>query len=467
MAVNYEDERFDKVEDDKQAELDEWNQTYSGIIDQSDKYFQDQITAVEDSAAKQTQLQNEQTDFTIKQIEQQKEQAQKDYTKEQSGAYADWQKQSNQYGVEAEKMASAGLAGTGFSESSQVSMYNTYQNRVATARESYNKAVQNYDNAIKDAQLQNSVALAEIASQSLQQQLELSLQGFQYKNQLILDQADRKAQINDRYYNRYLDTLNQINTENTLAEQQRQFNQNYDQTVKEFDEGIRQFEEEIARLKKKDAQEYELQIQELELKKEQEEEAKRQFNEEMQLKREQLEYERELLERQYIDKEDGGKEPKEEPTVFNLSMFNESSLAKLGIDKASELEDLLEQGKVRIVQIGTQYYVEAANGFTGLKSFSAENGSNPKETSVNLPGFNAESLAAYGITNIDELARLKAQGLVRIVNKGGELFVERINPANAAAGAANKFDVNKLSNYVTGGKSTTTGTTGLPKYLTG
>ena len=170
------------------------------------------------------------------------------------------------------------MDGTGYSESAQVSMYNTYQNRVATARESYARAVLNYDNAIKDARLQNNAALAEIAYQALQQQLELSLQGFQYKNQLIIEQSNKKLEVENTYYQRYQDVLNQINTENALAEEVRQYNANYELQVKEYEEGIRQFNEEIARLKAKDAQEYKLEIQKLELQKKQFEEEKRQFN---------------------------------------------------------------------------------------------------------------------------------------------------------------------------------------------
>ena len=223
--IDYNDERFDKVESDKSQALTELEATYGGMIGSTDQYFDKQIQATQDWADKQTQLQNERTDFTIEQIEQQKDQANKDYIKEQSGAYVDWQKQSNKYGVEAEKMASSGLTGTGYSESSQVSMYNTYQNRVATARESYNQAILNYNNAIKDAQLQNNAALAEIAYNALQQQLELSLQGFQYKNQLILEQANKKIELDNMYYNRYQDVLQQINTENALAEDIRQYNE--------------------------------------------------------------------------------------------------------------------------------------------------------------------------------------------------------------------------------------------------
>jgi hypothetical protein len=93
------------------------------------------------------------------------------------------------------------------------------------ARESYNKAVLNYDNAIKDAMLQNNAALAEIAFQALQQQLELSLEGFQYKNQLIIEQANKKTELENIYYNRYQDVLEQINHENALKEEIRQYNE--------------------------------------------------------------------------------------------------------------------------------------------------------------------------------------------------------------------------------------------------
>lgn len=223
--INYDDERFAQVESEKSEALTDLEQTYGGMVGESDKYYQAQIDASKDWADKQQQLQQEQTDFTIEQIEQQKDKAHKDYLKEQSGAYVDWQKQSNQYGSEAEKMASAGLDRTGFSESSQVSMYNTYQNRMMSARETYNQAVLNYDNSIKDARLQNNAVLAEIAYQALQQQLELSLQGFQYKNQLLLDQYDKKMQVQNMYHQQWLDVLNQMNTENALAEQVRQFNE--------------------------------------------------------------------------------------------------------------------------------------------------------------------------------------------------------------------------------------------------
>ena len=217
MATNYEidynDPKFQQVEAGKQAALSQVTNTYDNMINQTDKYYEDQINAAKDYATTQQQMQQQNTDFTIEQINQQKDKAQKDYTKEQSGAYVDWQKQSGAYGANAEIMAAQGMTGSGFSESSQVSMYNQYQNRVAMARETFNAAVLNYDNAIKDAQLQNNSKLAEIAYQALQTQLQLSLEGFQYKNQLLIEQTNHQRQIDSEYHDRYLAVLNQMNTE--------------------------------------------------------------------------------------------------------------------------------------------------------------------------------------------------------------------------------------------------------------
>ena len=396
-SVNYDDQRFTQVESDKQQALTDLEKTYSGMIGESDKYYQAQIDASKQWAETQSQLQQENTDFAIGEIEQQKEQAQKDYTKEQSGAYVDWQKQSNQYGVNAEQQAAAGMTGTGFSESAQVSMYNTYQNRVMTARESFTRAVQAYDSDIQAARLQNNSILAEIAYQSLQQQLELSLQGFQYKNNLILEQANKKVELENTYYSRYMDVLNQINTENAMAEEIRQYNQNYELQLKqynesvrqfnqsyelqkqEYQESIRQFNEEIARLKKKDEQEYQMQIKELELKKKQVEQEQKQWEAEMKLKKEQLaEEKRQFNETMAYNKSkssnnstrdvslvDSSDKPRvvndedDKPKVDdNTPTDNMASILALGYGPISgaKLAQLVSSGQVKQTLMQGQYY---------------------------------------------------------------------------------------------------------------
>ncbi len=222
MASNYEDD-LKALDGEERAATDASNKTYDDMVADNNAEKDGLVSEIKANQQRQEQIQNEQTDFAIEQIEQQKAQTHKDYIKEQSGAYVDWQKQSNQYGAEAEQKAANGLTNTGFSESSQVSMYNAYQNRIATARETYSRAVLNYDNAITQARLQNSSALAEIAAQALAESLQVSLQYAQMNNSLLTQKANAQMQIKHLYQNKWATLLDQIYKEDSLAQNQAQF----------------------------------------------------------------------------------------------------------------------------------------------------------------------------------------------------------------------------------------------------
>lgn len=239
-GVNYEDERLAQIEKDKKLALAESNGTIDRMVNEAGQFYQQQIDASQQLADEQVRLQNEQTDFTIEKIEQQKEQLHDDYLQEKSDAYVDYKKQSDDYGSNAEQMADSGLAHSGYSESSKVAMHTDYQRRVSAAKASYDQAKLNYDNGIKEAKLQNSSALAEIKLQAYQMQLELGIEGFNYKNSLIMEKLNRKEQIEDRYYGRFQDTVAQINNEKALALEQEQFEKSlawereqYDRTLAE------------------------------------------------------------------------------------------------------------------------------------------------------------------------------------------------------------------------------------------
>ena len=279
--VDYNDQRLLDVKNEQAQQEANINQTYENMINNSNQFYQDQINASKEYAEKQSELQQQNTDFAIEKINQEKEQTQKDYTKEQKASYSDYQKQINQYGVNAEQLAAAGLKNSGYSESSIVSMYNTYQNRVATARDGFNRAILNYNNSIKEAQLANNSKLAEISYNALQQQLELSLQGFQYKNNLIEAKINQINANNTRYDNKYQNVLAQINQEisnrqslynqysgalqayNNLLEDIRQFNAQMDAQTAQREEQRRQWEAEFAETQRQNERNYQLQLQKL------------------------------------------------------------------------------------------------------------------------------------------------------------------------------------------------------------
>ena len=199
MATSDFENQLAALEEEKDAALGKVDEKYDGLISQSDKFYQDRIDATRNYADEQKKLQQEQTDFTIQQIQQEKEQLGKDYTKEQSAAYVDFKKQTDAHGVNAEKIAAGGMWGSGYSESAQTAMYTEYQRRVATAKASFDQAVVEYNNAMKQAELQNSSVLAEIAFNALQQKLSLEMQMFTDRNSLLDAQANARAQVEGNY----------------------------------------------------------------------------------------------------------------------------------------------------------------------------------------------------------------------------------------------------------------------------
>ena len=247
-SVDYEDERFQEIEDERINKESELNDTYDNIIENSDEHFQDQIDATKDYAEEQKKLQQEQTDFAIDLIEQQKDKAEKDYIKEEKGAYVDYMKKTKS---NAQNMANSGLNNTGYSESSIVSMYNQYQNRVGTAKESLNNAILNYNNGIQQAILANNEKLAEIAFNALQTENQLNQQAFEYKNAMILQKEQALQELNDRYYARYQNVLAQINTEIELQMELDRIDREYDMWLKEFNQRHEQWKAEYEEDKKR------------------------------------------------------------------------------------------------------------------------------------------------------------------------------------------------------------------------
>lgn len=225
FTVDYNDQRFNQVNSEKQVALDNVNNTYNNMINASEKYYDDLIQQSKDYANTQADIQNQQTQLAVDEINESKNRTERDYIREQKGAYADYLKETNTYGVGAEQLAQNGLQFSGYSETSRANLFNTYQNRHALARQSYNDAIKDYDFKIAEARLANSSALATIYADALKAQLELSLDGFQYKNTLLQAQMDKQNEAEDRYYSRWTDVLNQINTENKMAEEQRQYNE--------------------------------------------------------------------------------------------------------------------------------------------------------------------------------------------------------------------------------------------------
>lgn len=237
--VDEKDERLTDVE--KQG-----NDMLSGYQSDMDKALDNNNSALSGINSKLEQGQkeleaaaNERTEFAIDEIERQKAQAQKDYTKEQSGAYKDWQTQKDPYGVNAEKMAGAGLDGTGYAESSQVRMYNQYQARVTAARESFQRSMDNFNAKIAEARMQNNATLAQIAYETLVKQAEYAATFAMKNTELLTQMAGQKVAIKQQNQQNYLSVYQQLVQEGqfdaNMAENIRQHNEALAENKRQFD----------------------------------------------------------------------------------------------------------------------------------------------------------------------------------------------------------------------------------------
>ena len=261
-TLNMQDSRLTTIENQRGQDITNTTNQYNQMINDTDKFYQTQIDTAKQIADRQAQVQNASTEQQIKEINQQREKTERDYQKEQRGAYTDYQKQVNEYGVNAEVMASRGLANTGYSESSQVSMYNAYQQRVATARQSLADSQQNYDNLIAQARINNDTRQAEIANELAKAQAEYALAGFQYKNSLIESRQQQLNVLNSRYDTKYNTMLSMLQNELDAKRENYQTNVNillkakdYQQQDKELDMKNAQFEKELAQKERQFQQE--------------------------------------------------------------------------------------------------------------------------------------------------------------------------------------------------------------------
>lgn len=251
--VDYNDERFKNVETEKQNELNKYNETYNNLINERNEFTNQQQQLVDQWENTQKEIANNNLQYQKDLIEQQRQKAEQEYQDEAKASYIDYQKEVDKYGVSRENVVSNGLSNSGYAESSKVDMYNTYQNRLGTARKSMQDANLEFNNAIRQAQMTNDETLAQNALTALQNKLDIALEGFNYKSEQENNKLNWNYNINNTYYNRYQDVEDQINYENELAEQVRQYNENlaYQKEQQRLEQ--ERWEKELAYQKEQDA----------------------------------------------------------------------------------------------------------------------------------------------------------------------------------------------------------------------
>lgn len=154
MATGYED--IDNLMTEQKANLDKQTSVGNQIID--------------------TGLQKTQNE-----VNRQKQEYEEQANKTGKALYVDYKKASNPYGATAEQLASQGLNKSGYAESSQVNMYNSYQKSVTELMNNTNKLKAEADFNMNQAYLDADIQKAQNQLSTYKQQMELALTEYDLK----------------------------------------------------------------------------------------------------------------------------------------------------------------------------------------------------------------------------------------------------------------------------------------------
>lgn len=201
-----------------------------------DELMKRQNSLLEQQQQQQNDIINKQTQMQIDEINRNKEEVDKETAKTNSGLYTEYKKAVNPYGANAEALYTQGLGNSGYAESTQTSLYNTYQKNITDTINNANKIKSDFDIAIQQAKQNRDLSQAEYALEIYKQKMNLITQEYDLKNNKEQDLYNRG--IDERNYNyqvkrdqvsdnQWEKEYQQMLKENELAEQWRQKNYDY------------------------------------------------------------------------------------------------------------------------------------------------------------------------------------------------------------------------------------------------
>ncbi len=165
----------------------------------------------------QKQVQNEIIDKGItkqqNEVNRQKEEYEREADKTAKGLYADYKKQSNPYGASAETLASQGLNKSGYAESTQTNLYNSYQKNVTELSNKTRQLKADADFQMNQAYLDADIQKAQSALAIYQQQADLIMKEYdlRFTREQFNYQKERDRIADEQWEKQYQLSLQQSN----------------------------------------------------------------------------------------------------------------------------------------------------------------------------------------------------------------------------------------------------------------
>lgn len=174
-----------------------------------DKLTEQQGAMLDESLNKQEEIVNKQTQMNVDELERNKAEVDEQAKKTNQGLYTEYKKASNPYGVNAEQTYARGLGNSGYAETTQSNLYNTYQKNVTNTINNAQKLKSDFDFQISQARQNGDITLAQNALQIYMQKMQLLTQEYELRN-------NREQYL----YQKEQDALQQSNWEKEYAYQQ-------------------------------------------------------------------------------------------------------------------------------------------------------------------------------------------------------------------------------------------------------
>lgn len=147
-----------------------------------DRLVEQQRAGYDEAMRQQNDIVNKQTQMQVDSLGRQKEQIDREATQQNRAIYQDYKKNSNPFGQQAENLAGQGLGNSGYAETTQARMYNTYQNNITATLNNARQLKADVDFQINQARQTGDITLAQNALQLFNQRMQLLSQEYDMRN---------------------------------------------------------------------------------------------------------------------------------------------------------------------------------------------------------------------------------------------------------------------------------------------
>lgn len=182
-----------------------------------DRLTSNQNKMLDNALEQQNSITQKQTEMNVADLDRQKQEVDKDAIKTNKALYTEYKKASNPFGSTAENLASQGLGNSGYAETTQANLYNTYQKNVTDTLNNARDLKSDFDFKISQARQTGDITLAQNALNIYNQRMQLLSQEYEMRN-------NREQFL----YQKEQDRLAQTNWEKEYAMQQNQWQQTFD-----------------------------------------------------------------------------------------------------------------------------------------------------------------------------------------------------------------------------------------------